>query len=80
VSLENLAKKHSLVFSAPPIKLCTDNGVMVAWAGLEKFEKEQTALVFHSYTYHLSACLISIFLQAFRNLLHRQAPLLFLLP
>ena len=42
-SLENLAKKHSLVFSAPPIKLCTDNGVMVAWAGLEKFEKEQTS-------------------------------------
>lgn len=38
-SLEDLAKKHSMVFSAPPIKLCTDNGVMVAWAGLEKFEK-----------------------------------------
>lgn len=22
----------------PPIKLCTDNGVMVAWAGIEKFQ------------------------------------------
>jgi len=22
---------------APPIKLCTDNGIMIAWAGLERF-------------------------------------------
>jgi N6-L-threonylcarbamoyladenine synthase len=23
-------------FSAPPVRLCTDNGVMIAWAGLQR--------------------------------------------
>ena len=35
--LEELAQKHKLVFAAPPIRFCTDNGVMIAWAGLERF-------------------------------------------
>jgi len=35
--IEELAQKSSLKFSAPPIGLCTDNGVMIAWAGLERF-------------------------------------------
>ena len=35
--LQQLAEKHSLFFAAPPIKYCTDNGVMIAWAGLERF-------------------------------------------
>ena len=34
--IEQLAKENSLVFSAPPIGLCTDNGVMIAWAGVER--------------------------------------------
>ena len=35
--IQKLADKNGLVFSAPPIGLCTDNGVMIAWAGLERF-------------------------------------------
>ncbi|MBP5352673.1 MAG: tRNA (adenosine(37)-N6)-threonylcarbamoyltransferase complex transferase subunit TsaD [Alphaproteobacteria bacterium] len=35
--LKELAAKHDLDFAAPPIRFCTDNGVMVAWAGLERF-------------------------------------------
>ena len=34
--LEEKAKANNLIFSAPPIKLCTDNGVMIAWAGMER--------------------------------------------
>ena len=37
--LKELAAKHDLDFAAPPIRFCTDNGVMVAWAGLERFRK-----------------------------------------
>ena len=33
--LETLADDKGLGFAAPPIELCTDNGAMVAWAGLE---------------------------------------------
>lgn len=35
-ALESLAQKNKLPFHAPPLNLCTDNGVMIAWAGLEK--------------------------------------------
>lgn len=38
-SLERLAKHAKLNFAAPPIRFCTDNGVMIAWAGLERFQK-----------------------------------------
>ena len=38
-ALKNLAFKYDLDFAAPPIRFCTDNGVMVAWAGLERFRK-----------------------------------------
>jgi len=34
-SLEALCRRHSFSFTAPPLELCTDNGVMVAWAGIE---------------------------------------------
>lgn len=34
--LQEMADKNGLVFSAPPIHLCTDNGVMIAWAGMER--------------------------------------------
>jgi N6-L-threonylcarbamoyladenine synthase len=35
--LVTLAASHGLRFTAPPMKLCTDNGAMIAWAGLERF-------------------------------------------
>lgn len=34
--LQAVAARHGLPFVAPPLSLCTDNGVMVAWAGLER--------------------------------------------
>ena len=36
--LEILSKEHGMCFAAPPIELCTDNGAMVAWAGLERLQ------------------------------------------
>ena len=35
--IQKLADKNGLIFSAPPVGLCTDNGVMIAWAGLERY-------------------------------------------
>tara|TARA_B110000467_G_scaffold123910_1_gene115859 strand:+ start:2001 stop:3092 length:1092 start_codon:yes stop_codon:yes gene_type:complete len=35
LKLENLCEEKNIIFSAPPIKLCTDNGAMIAWAGIE---------------------------------------------
>lgn len=37
--LSELADQNGLEFAAPPIRFCTDNGVMIAWAGLERFSK-----------------------------------------
>lgn len=34
--LKELAEKHGLRLIAPPPKLCTDNGAMIAWAGIER--------------------------------------------
>jgi N6-L-threonylcarbamoyladenine synthase len=34
--LEALAKEHRSRLMAPPMPLCTDNGAMIAWAGLER--------------------------------------------
>ena len=34
--LERAAASHGFGLIAPPIRLCTDNAVMVAWAGLER--------------------------------------------
>jgi len=31
-----LTKTHDMIFTAPPAHLCTDNGAMIAWAGLER--------------------------------------------
>ena len=36
-AMEELAHKHGVVFAAPPMNLCTDNGAMIAWAGIENF-------------------------------------------
>jgi N6-L-threonylcarbamoyladenine synthase len=35
-ALTKLADEHGLQFVAPPLRLCTDNGAMIAWAGLER--------------------------------------------
>ncbi|MEO6041626.1 MAG: tRNA (adenosine(37)-N6)-threonylcarbamoyltransferase complex transferase subunit TsaD [Croceibacterium sp.] len=35
-ALEQLAASHGLRFGAPPPALCTDNGAMIAWAGIER--------------------------------------------
>jgi N6-L-threonylcarbamoyladenine synthase len=35
-SLKGLAQKHKLEFFAPPIALCSDNGAMIAWTGIER--------------------------------------------
>lgn len=36
--LEPLARDAGLAFVAPPQSLCTDNGAMIAWAGLERLQ------------------------------------------
>ncbi len=40
--LENLATQNQLSFYAPPLSLCTDNGVMIAWAGVERYRLNLT--------------------------------------
>lgn len=35
--LEELCQTHAATCVAPPLNLCGDNGVMIAWAGLERF-------------------------------------------
>ena len=37
--LKNLSKDLRYNFVAPPAKLCTDNGVMVAFSGLQRLKK-----------------------------------------
>jgi N6-L-threonylcarbamoyladenine synthase len=37
MALQNVCEPQGLRFLAPPIHLCTDNGAMVAWLGVEKF-------------------------------------------
>ena len=36
-AMESLATKFNMTFAAPPMNLCTDNGAMIAWAGLENW-------------------------------------------
>ena len=33
--------RSTIPFLVPPVKFCTDNGAMIAWLGVEKFEKNQ---------------------------------------
>jgi N6-L-threonylcarbamoyladenine synthase len=35
--LETLCAESGLHFVAPPLRLCTDNAAMIAWAGIERF-------------------------------------------
>lgn len=36
-AMEKLAADKNMTFAAPPLNLCTDNGAMIAWAGLENY-------------------------------------------
>lgn len=36
-AMEKFAQKNKMIFAAPPMSLCTDNGAMIAWAGLENY-------------------------------------------
>ena len=36
-TLSDLAQANAMTFLAPPLSLCTDNGAMIAWAGIERF-------------------------------------------
>jgi N6-L-threonylcarbamoyladenine synthase len=39
-ALEMLCANHGMTLVAPPPALCSDNGAMIAWAGLERFAAE----------------------------------------
>lgn len=41
-ALANVAASNDLALVAPPPNLCTDNGVMIAWAGLERLRLDLT--------------------------------------
>ena len=36
-AMERLAAANNMIFAAPPMNLCTDNGAMIAWAGIENW-------------------------------------------
>jgi N6-L-threonylcarbamoyladenine synthase len=38
-ALKNLADSNEMEFLAPPMELCSDNGAMIAWAGIEKLQR-----------------------------------------
>jgi N6-L-threonylcarbamoyladenine synthase len=40
--LEAVAGEHGARLVAPPVELCTDNGAMIAWAGLEHLRLGRT--------------------------------------
>jgi len=38
-ALKGLTARHHAAFIAPPVKLCSDNGAMIAWAGIERLKR-----------------------------------------
>ncbi len=41
-TLKTLTNRHEMSFIAPPAALCSDNGAMIAWAGIERLKKGMT--------------------------------------
>lgn len=41
-SLKDLTARRDMSFIAPPVKLCSDNGAMIAWAGIERLKRGMT--------------------------------------
>jgi N6-L-threonylcarbamoyladenine synthase len=39
--LQDLTKDANMDFIAPPLSLCSDNGAMIAWVGVEKLNRNQ---------------------------------------
>jgi N6-L-threonylcarbamoyladenine synthase len=37
--LITLTEGHNMIFTSPPAHLCTDNGAMIAWAGIERLNR-----------------------------------------
>ena len=37
--LQQVVCEHGLCFIAPPVRWCTDNAAMIAWAGAERLKK-----------------------------------------
>lgn len=42
-TLKELAQDFNMSLIAPPLKLCSDNGAMIAWAGVEQLKKGLTS-------------------------------------
>ncbi|HEY9078541.1 tRNA (adenosine(37)-N6)-threonylcarbamoyltransferase complex transferase subunit TsaD [Magnetovibrio sp.] len=40
-TLEKIAADQSMTLAAPPLNLCTDNGAMIAWVGIERLRLDQ---------------------------------------
>lgn len=40
--LKHLTEKQDMAFIAPPVSLCSDNGAMVAWTGIERLRQNMT--------------------------------------
>ena len=41
--LTELTTDHDMRFVAPPVKLCSDNAVMIAWAGVERLQRNMVS-------------------------------------
>ncbi|MDR0423807.1 MAG: tRNA (adenosine(37)-N6)-threonylcarbamoyltransferase complex transferase subunit TsaD [Rickettsiales bacterium] len=37
-NMKDICRKYDMEVVSPPLKLCTDNAVMIAWAGLERYK------------------------------------------
>lgn len=41
-ALQDLSESNGMEFVAPPLNLCSDNGAMIAWTGIEKLKRNMT--------------------------------------